>query len=903
LLQPKKRRRDQSSFSTPTLPQEFEIGESSRKTSLERHEEQIEEILNHLDELSLDRIENMEDNIEGLGKDIQARHQADKESLLDAIYELKINLKGPMPPKRTSTSEAPAMTPAAIRQLVADSVTAALEVQSANTTEIQKMEDEFYHLTVKGNDLKTYTLEEAINIAQRLMDQVTKDTLVQVPSDHKQKFDDRRTFNNNNYRNTNINNRYNNYQPQQNQRQEAVRAYGATPAENNRYNGNSPLCKKCTLRHTGPCTAKCNTCNKVDHLTKNCRNKRLATGSNLLPVTVTCHVYTFYSIELADGSLVSTNVIIQGVTLTLLNQPFKIDLMPIKLSSFVVVIGMDWLSKYHARIICDEKVIRIPINGEALIIQGDQNLPSLPHIRQVEFQIDLILGTAPVARAPYRLALSKMQELSDQLQELADRGSMTYLTNFKVRVSTRRLIYDQKLCEAPILALPEGNNDFFVYCDASHQGLGVNRNSKKSLGRDSKGGINILPPVSIEEHVAVQRETKARTLLLQSLPEDHIADFHYLDDVREIWLAVKARFGGNEESKKMRKTMLKQEFFEFGVSEEEGLHKGYDRFQKILSQLNQMQAKPDNDDVNLKFLRALPPSWSQVALTLKTRGCLEYLSFDDLYNKLRSLEIDVKGGSSYGSRGIVAPTHSAFIGATSTTTKIRYSDPPSHSSLITYTSAHFGSLMKDVLQSFVAENEPIQHMVYEDFEQVDQMDMEELDIKWQMAMLSLQINKFQNKAGRMINFNNKDSARFDRRKARCYNYLQLGHVTRKCNVKKVDEKAWYFAFKISEVKTEEPKAMVSVDSMLNWNEHEAEHKPEEGEQVYGLIAGFKSDFAYPAVNAVGSVYDAAAEFAMMGISPKVQTCPFDCDSKLSKLKKNYAHLETMYNDSFIQVQA
>nr|GEU81728.1 xylulose kinase-1 [Tanacetum cinerariifolium] len=134
----------------------------------------------------------------------------------------------------------------------------------------------------------------------------------------------------------------------------------------------------------------------------------------------------------------------------------------------------------------------------------------------------------------------------------------------------------------------------------------------------------IINIISIIEHVAVQRETKARTLLLQSLLEDHMADFHHLDDAREIWLAVKARFGGNEESKKMRKTMLKREFSEFSVFEEEGLHKGYDR--------------------------ALPPLWSQVALTLKTRGGLEYLSFDDFYNKLRSLEIDVKGKSSYGLR-------------------------------------------------------------------------------------------------------------------------------------------------------------------------------------------------------------------------------------------------------------
>ncbi|GJX77292.1 hypothetical protein Tco_0324103 [Tanacetum coccineum] len=95
-LSPKKRGR--SSSSTSALPQDFEIGEISQKTSLERNEEQIKEILNHLDELSLDRIEHIEDKVEGLGKelehiinDIQIRHQEDKESLLNAINKLKNN--------------------------------------------------------------------------------------------------------------------------------------------------------------------------------------------------------------------------------------------------------------------------------------------------------------------------------------------------------------------------------------------------------------------------------------------------------------------------------------------------------------------------------------------------------------------------------------------------------------------------------------------------------------------------------------------------------------------------------------------------------------------------------------------------------------------------------------------
>nr|GEU81105.1 putative reverse transcriptase domain-containing protein [Tanacetum cinerariifolium] len=151
----------------------------------------------------------------------------------------------------------------------------------------------------------------------------------------------------------------------------------------------------------------------------------LASMLNIPPITLD----TTYDIEMANGNLVGTNTIIQGCTLILLNQHFEINLMPIKLRSFNIVIGMDWLSKYHARIICDEKVVHIPIDGETLIIRVvrefpkdfPEDLPGLPLSLQVEFQIDLIPGAAPVARAPYRLAPSEMQELSDQLQELADR--------------------------------------------------------------------------------------------------------------------------------------------------------------------------------------------------------------------------------------------------------------------------------------------------------------------------------------------------------------------------------------------------------------------------------------------------------------------------------------------------
>ncbi|GKB54885.1 putative reverse transcriptase domain-containing protein [Tanacetum coccineum] len=122
--------------------------------------------------------------------------------------------------------------------------------------------------------------------------------------------------------------------------------------------------------------------------------------------------------------------------------------MPVELGSFDVIIGMDWLRRCHTVIVCDEKLVRVPYGNETLTFCGNKSsnerksqlavisyskaqeymakgchdLPGLPPARLVEFQIDLILGAAPVARAPYRLAPSEMKELSEQLQELSDKG-------------------------------------------------------------------------------------------------------------------------------------------------------------------------------------------------------------------------------------------------------------------------------------------------------------------------------------------------------------------------------------------------------------------------------------------------------------------------------------------------
>ncbi|GJR86243.1 ribonuclease H-like domain-containing protein [Tanacetum coccineum] len=123
-----------------------------------------------------------------------------------------------------------------------------------------------------------------------------------------------------------------------------------------------------------------------------------------------------------------------------------------------------------------------------------------------------------------------------------------------------------------------------------------NGNGPVSITTDTSGQIKVLPPRTAEEIVARERERKARTTLLMALPEDHLAKFHKMTDAKEMWDAIKSRFGGNDESKKMQKYILKQQFEGFSVSNTEGLQKGYDRFQSLLSQLEIHEADQRTQD-------------------------------------------------------------------------------------------------------------------------------------------------------------------------------------------------------------------------------------------------------------------------------------------------------------------
>ncbi|GJU18867.1 hypothetical protein Tco_1146833 [Tanacetum coccineum] len=174
-----------------------------------------------------------------------------------------------------------------------------------------------------------------------------------------------------------------------------------------------------------------------------------------------------------------------------------------------------------------------------------------------------------------------------------------------------------------------------------------NGNSKKRISTGKDGIVRILSPVTAAEIQAVEKERKAKNILLMAIPKEHMRRFHGMDDAKEIWEAIRTRFGGNANSKKMQKAVFKQQFEAFKISNSEGLEKGYDRFQQLLSQLEAHGAEVSTEDANHKFLRSLPPAWSnwRGGHDNGTNPEIDTLSIDDLYNNLRVFEQETQGAS------------------------------------------------------------------------------------------------------------------------------------------------------------------------------------------------------------------------------------------------------------------
>ncbi|GJV99152.1 hypothetical protein Tco_1554404 [Tanacetum coccineum] len=281
-------------------------------------------------------------------------------------------------------------------------------------------------------------------------------------------------------------------------------------------------------------------------------------------------------------------------------------------------------------------------------------------------------------------------------------------------------------------------------------------NGPVQVSIDINGQIRVLPPKTAKEILARERERKARTTLLMSIPEDHLAKFHKMTDAKEMWEAIKSRF--------------------------EGLHKGYDRFQSLLSQLEIHGVGFSTEYANQKFLRSLHASWSQVSLIMRIKPGVDTLSFDDLYNNLRVFESDVKGSTASSS----SIQNVAFVSSESTSST----------------------------------------------NDVDEFDLEEMDLKWQVAMISMRLNKFCKNTGRKLQFDAKEPVGFDKTK-------------------------------------EEPKDLVTIDEDgVDWTGH-----AEDEQENFALMA-----------------------YSNSGSNTEVTSCSKECEESYAKLKKLYDEQREQLDD-------
>ncbi|GKB73403.1 putative ribonuclease H-like domain-containing protein, partial [Tanacetum coccineum] len=200
----------------------------------------------------------------------------------------------------------------------------------------------------------------------------------------------------------------------------------------------------------------------------------------------------------------------------------------------------------------------------------------------------------------------------------------------------------------------------------------------------------------------------------------------------------------------MQKNVMKHQLKNFVTASNETLDKAYDRFQKLISQLEIHGAYVSKEYINQKFLRSLPPSWSQIALIMRNKPDIDEVDIDDLYNNLRVYEDELKR-SSVETLGLVLLEQIS-------------STPSAH----------------DIAYSFLAQPTTSPQLENEDFQQMDGDDLEELDLRWQVAMLTVRVKKSIQRIGRNMDFKEEQPVSLDKSKIKCYNCHRKGHFAREC---------------------------------------------------------------------------------------------------------------------------
>ncbi|GJX17105.1 hypothetical protein Tco_0217937, partial [Tanacetum coccineum] len=244
---------------------------------------------------------------------------------------------------------------------------------------------------------------------------------------------------------------------------------------------------------------------------------------------------------------------------------------------------------------------------------------------------------------------------------------------------------------------------------------------------DQSGPSAPPAPKTAKQLAARRNQERVKIILLLAIPDEYLLKFHNVADAKSFWEAIKSRFGGNVESKNMQKNVLQHQFEIFFTASNESLDKAYDRFQKLISQLEVHGSLISKEDINQKFLRSLPSLWNQIALVMRNKPDIDEIDIDDLYNNLRVYEDELKRSSGSNS----ASQNLAFLSSENTSSTNEVSTASGDFGISTAGGINQVSstpYAQDVAYSFFAQPTTSPQLENEDFQQIDEDDLEELNL-------------------------------------------------------------------------------------------------------------------------------------------------------------------------------
>nr|GEU98646.1 hypothetical protein [Tanacetum cinerariifolium] len=225
----------------------------------------------------------------------------------------------------------------------------------------------------------------------------------------------------------------------------------------------------------------------------------------------------------------------------------------------------------------------------------------------------------------------------------------------------------------------------------------------------------------------------------------------------------------------------------------ETLEQTFNRLQAIVSHLEFMDVEIKQDDLNKKFLTSLAPEWLMYTIVWRNKDDLDTMSLDDVYNHLKVYEPKVQKKSESNSQNM------AFISSLNTSSR----KGKVHTASVPTASVQVPTASTDIK--------------YEDITQIDEDDIEEMDIKWNMALLSVRADRFWKKTGKKITIQGSDVAGFDKSKVECFNYHKMGHFARECRAPRCQDRGKRESYKQGPKEEKlAPKALMAIDG-IGWD--------------------------------------------------------------------------------------